>query len=250
MYQFEDLMNKENLLLVYLGGFVQFLSYFQAYNMKSKVIILDGVIAAGKTSTMKAISSDDHPGMLEVQEPVASYRHFNFDEQSFNPLEEYYVRPPHNAVALQLYIADCLRSSLENSLHYPTLLCDRYLTSINVFTQSMLDVGFIGGFAAAFIRSKVKEMLREFEKKLEVVLVLFLDTDIELCLERCLRRGRKEETSFNMKPYLECLRKNYLSYYEAEFPDKLRIIKNNDMEQIKKCLDCVCPRGEGTSGCF
>lgn len=206
-------------------------------SMKSKVVIIDGIIASGKSYTLDLL---DGKRICKLKEPVDLYTNFSWNGLTFNPLNEYYTNPALNGVGLQLHVIDSLLSCMENVSH-PFVVCERYITSVEVFTQTMLEESFISDFMGAYIKSKTHEALEKMKKKCEIIGVILLDTEVDTCLRRCISRARKEELGFVdktiMKNYMTKLRQNCISYYENNFPSKLFVVKENDIEKVRNCID-------------
>jgi len=209
---------------------------------KPKIIIIEGVIAAGKSHTLKNIAEST---VLKIPEPVEKYRTFSH----FNPLALIYQCPKENSACAQLFIIDCLektivRSCIEFQIQEEknVIITERFLTSVNIFTKTMMETGVISDFSAAYVKQKLDECLSRVSKLCQIEKIIFLDTEIDVCMNRWLARERREEMSFNeaqMRNYMEILRKNYLAFYRENFGSQLEIIKSNDMLCIKNSIEQV-----------
>jgi len=204
--------------------------------MKQKLILVDGILASGKSFTITQL--EENPNVHKVVEPVELYRNCQISDKIYNALGLYYENPKENAVCLQLHIIECLER-LTRKYPEKAVVSERYLTSVHPFTQTMLDCNYISEFSTAFILQKLDEAMTRINEYLQIEKIIFLDTDIELCLERWLLRERREEMKFapdEMKKYLTFLRSNYLNFYEKQYSSELVIVKNNDLSSIRKIV--------------
>ena len=182
--------------------------------MKTKVWILDGLVAAGKTSVLQQIK--EPPLWVKVYEPVYKYRNFIGSGKTFNALELYYSNPKQNGVCTQLHIIDSLETLMKDISINPMVISERHLTSVKAFTQTMLDNGTTSEFSGAFICQKLDEALTRVNEYSHIEKIIFLDTDIDICIKRWQTRERREEMCFSeeeMTSYLTLLRENYLEFY-------------------------------------
>lgn len=201
-----------------------------------KILILEGILASGKSFSLNHI--EEHPNLHKVIEPVELYRNCRVSETDHNALGLYYEDPLKNSVCFELHIIECLEQ-LTKQFPLKVVLVERYLTSVNPFTQTMLDCEYISKFSADYILQKMNEALFRISQHFEIDKVIFLDTDVEICLNRWLSRERREEMAFSsdrMKEYLTKLRSNYLKFYEKHYPSQLIVVKNNDLCQVTKIV--------------
>lgn len=122
--------------------------------MDKKVIVIDGIIAAGKSFTLSRFAN--HPNINICAEPVHLYR--SYANTRINALGEFYRNPKENGVCLQLYVIECLESILKE-LSGKHILSERYLTSVHPFTQTMFQNGWISQFSATYIFKKLNAAL-------------------------------------------------------------------------------------------
>lgn len=209
-----------------------------------KYIVVDGILAVGKTWTLEKLE-DYFYDLPVIFEPVEKYRKFEFDNLKFNPLELYYQNPKENAVCTQLHVIKCLEDTiLDNFYQYDGsyVVIERFLTSVQPFVKTMLELGFLSEFSANFVLNQLSNAWEKVSEKFEISKIFLLDTKIDTCVKRVQDRENKEEHSFSveeMEVYLKRLRENYLEYYTKMFSTELVIVKNNSLNKIVEDIENI-----------
>jgi len=187
---------------------------------KFKLSSIEGLVAAGKSSTIIALKDKleklNIDNILLVPEPVDLFKQ-SFDGSNRNPLKDFYDNFPFDTFTFQVHVLNCydklLSSLLTTTSSKINHICfERSLDSTRVFTQANRQY------------LTEKELQTICEKHLEIHnkyfgdriyainnFVLYLNTDVDLAFERCVKRNRPEEKSMT-KAYLSELEKQYMNY--------------------------------------
>lgn len=209
-----------------------------------RYIILEGILGSGKSWTLQKLQDYfyDLPCILE---PADQYKKFEYNSAKFNPLELFYQKPKENAVCTQLHIIKTLKDTiLDNFYHFAGtyVVMERFLTSVQPFVKTMLQLGMLSEFSANFVLNQLSKTMKKVSNKFEIAKIFLLDTNIDLCLERVRNRENKEEHFFSteeMEIYLKELRKNYIEYYTGTFPTQIEIVRNNNLNQILEEIENI-----------
>ena len=201
---------------------------------KTKVIVIDGLISAGKSSLTTAIGDC---GFTVVPECLQRYRSF----EGHDPLAELYDNPRDNVVAAQLHFIRTINDQLTDyaiNIRQKLLVTDRSLFSPIVFIETHDFRGTISKFTRDYLISETRRCaegtLRDCS--LEYAGIFFLDVPVDECLKRIRIRGRDCEQSIE-KSYLANLRDKYtvhLDWWRGYLgsPDLVRVVQSGDINSI------------------
>lgn len=208
------------------------------------VIVIEGLIGAGKSSLMKLIETffQNNPHFFEgnikqiycFYEPNSAFSEF----KQYNPLQLFYESPQQYAVPFQYYVIDSFSQFLKHTFDYrkrtETLyIYERSLFSCNVFINSMLENGLISHFSHDFLSSLITRNTHDL--KFQPDAIFFLDISIEKALERIHQRGRAGEGHCNFEQ-LECLTRHYNTYLLGEVKKNIPVLKCNALQSSDDIL--------------
>lgn len=160
------------------------------------LVLLEGNIAAGKTTLGEALTASDH--FRFVPEPVAHWQ----TGFAANLLERFYADTPRWAFTMQIGAfvtrAGLVKPTTDGciTVYERSVYCDRYVFARNLHDQGLMDdtewavyCHFWAHFTAALPAPKA---------------ILYLRTPAEVCLSRLHARGRAEEKAITLA-YLQQL---------------------------------------------
>lgn len=221
----------------------------QYFNSKEKIpiVIVDGVIGAGKTTLVQALENDEElkeTGLLSSYEDVEQFSYL---------LEMFYRNRDRYLFLLQLQIFICSCASLmslyqreEERCSSPSrtgvspqfILCDRSFESCDIFSRvNLLSSDRYSLLQLLKRHSFFSDDLPVFSFG-ECILHVYLRCSLETCKERIKKRDRKGEEAIDLE-YLERLDKEhevYFSKFVGKQKEKLMIIDTTEMkeEEIKE----------------
>ena len=198
-------------------------------NSNTKLYIaLEGVICAGKTSTLKwlrTLFERDNINATVIEEPVKRFS----KKDGFDPLRECYADPLKSGVAAQLHILN------ESFDHYSSelsearkqgkdiIISERSILSPFVFTHAYFLSDFYSAFTKDYIHqqwtNKMKGKYEEMNVRPDLIIFLSPNTeDVEERIKKDLHRSEEEreflgttsKTNLNFTAalhfaYLKCL---------------------------------------------
>ena len=205
------------------------------------IIFVDGVIACGKTSLLRAIAEKEIPNWYIYEEPITKYRQYF----QYNPLDIQYKSPCDSSI-VQLLFSQIQHSRLTEIIkrHSHTddvLICERNLGSTQCFNDAFLSEGLHSKFTHKFIH----ETIKAYEQTLifDTCKLFFLDIPLEVTKARINERGRPEEidTRIDLDKRQELLTNAYKSYIidfrDRYGPESIKICNiYHDLEAVVKSL--------------
>lgn len=185
--------------------------------MSSKLIYVEGIIGAGKSTFVQNLSK--HMSKLtSVQEPVDEW-------QKDGILEKYYKDMRRWALSFQLRIVHD-KIKLLNSLEFDNdniYVVERSIYSDKCFTNTLNHFDILDDFDYK-LSTDVRDIYEEYTKK-SPDLIIYLRPTIKKCMNRVKKRNRKEEKDLTVE-YQEVL----LRYHDTLFnSDKLTILNGTDV---------------------
>ncbi|KAG1653422.1 NADH dehydrogenase [ubiquinone] 1 alpha subcomplex subunit 10, mitochondrial [Nymphon striatum] len=201
------------------------------FDENTKVIVVDGNIAAGKTSFSKKLAEE--LDMKYVREPVVDMKYIQngYNMKQLDPylpdslksfvLQDFLKNPLHKRVAsfqldffvlrLEMYI-DAICHLLNTG---EGIIMDRCVYSDMVFLETMFKFGYVSK-QARNVYYRIRK--RGIEDLLRPHLVIYLDVPAETCLERIKRRATPHEVNTKVLTldYLKTLEHVYKTRYLKE----------------------------------
>jgi deoxyadenosine/deoxycytidine kinase len=187
---------------------------------KSKIIIIDGLIGAGKASLTKTIQDiyiAQGKSVCVVYEPVDRMRERGI-------LQKFYQDKKRWAFTLQVFIfalrCKKIREAMDSTRADVYILerspmSDRIFKAVNIeFFDEAEDLMYDE-------ISSVVEWIVPFET--EEANVLFLDTSIDVCMQRIANRAREEENKLPIE-YQTALQQAHIDILNAERPKYKNIV--------------------------
>lgn len=198
------------------------------------VIVLAGMIGAGKTSYTEAIA--ERLGTQPFYEQV-----------DHNPvLEKFYESPQEWAFSLQIYFLNSRFRSIKAALYDDNNVLDRSIYEDALFTEINHQQGNISAVNMEIYRDLLDNMMEELEgtPKKAPDLLVYLDGSFETILSRIQLRGRdfeKVEVGDERYQYFKLLWDNYQSWYDQyDYSPKIAIsIDEFDIVQNPEDIDRV-----------
>lgn len=172
------------------------------------VIILEGVLGAGKTHTLQLLKDCfKNYKILWLEERDFTHQYLN--NKLYNPLDEIYNNNNNNntlhrkgesLICTQMIIHELelekVRKTLTVNHDYDMIVMDRWDLSCKYFIELHHIQGKIGEYARDFLLEHVHSnhlSVTEKEPPSNDYTIVFLDVPIETSVERILLRGRPEE---------------------------------------------------------
>lgn len=171
------------------------------------VIVLAGMIGAGKTSYTKVIA--DRLGT----EPF-------YEQVDHNPvLEKFYASPKEWAFSLQIYFLNSRFKSIKAALYDDNNVLDRSIYEDALFTEINHQQGNISSVNMDIYRDLLENMMEELAgtPKKAPDLLVYLDGSFETILSRIQQRGRdfeQVEVGDERYQYFKLLWENYQAWYD------------------------------------
>lgn len=175
------------------------------------IFIIDGCVGCGKTTFFEHLKM--HPALNKrnvvfVEEPVEAFQTWN----THKPLELFQKNPFSESLSTQIHIMNVLyqryHSLIASCEDNTVFVCDRYITSCEIFTKVLYQNGYISEFG----RDITLGLLNE---KCEMLIhphgVFYLKRDIDLCFKRIAKRERAGEVDFFTTKYIS----NLVAEYDA-----------------------------------
>lgn len=203
------------------------------------VIVLAGMIGAGKTSYTEVIA--ERLGTQSFYEQV-----------DHNPvLEKFYENPKDWAFSLQIYFLNSRFRSIKAALYDDNNVLDRSIYEDALFTEINHQQGNISAVNMEIYRDLLDNMMEELEgtPKKAPDLLVYLDGSFETILARIQQRGRdfeKVEIGDERYQYFKLLWDNYQSWYDRydyspkiAIPiDEFDIVKQpEDIDRVMKLIE-------------
>lgn len=210
-----------------------------ASNMR--VIILEGLIGAGKSCLLKNIQPYLTPEVKVIMEPVDRFQSFD----SYNPLGEMYENPMMNSGFGQLHIIQEQALCYEEQLREEKpaiLLTERSIYSPVIFTKTLRSAGFLSEFVEAVLLKHSHQKILEIfpDKPLAADKMFWVDTPISVCLSHIAQRGREGESAIT-ESYLSKLSTFYGEYIDLMLEQKkpVRSVAFDDPTLQRQLLDFI-----------
>lgn len=192
--------------------------------MSNKIVIsLEGLIGAGKTTTIERIKNDN---VIKCVEPLHYYTHFVYDNNEFNPLQQLYLyNGEKNQVATQLHIINCMKKWY-NDIEWRKnnkFLLERTIESVTYFIETMYQLEMITAFEKYTLLYHMKNTKQEIKNNnnyFPLTHVCLINTPISKCINHIAIRDRFYETCFSS-----------IDEYLKELRDKLNIYIN-----VQECI--------------
>ena len=152
-------------------------------NNNNKLIVIDGIIGAGKTSLIEHLKNIIvRDNVLFISEPVDKFMEY----KQFNPLKLSYENIKNKAIT-QLHITNCLITHFKNVIEAnknKIIICERGLFSPRIFTNVSYELKHITEFEHCFIIDYLNEKIKNNLIDLQVVGLFFIDIPIDNALKR------------------------------------------------------------------
>ena len=195
--------------------------------MPTKIVVLEGPIAAGKSSLLNRLkSSVEDTELLFVEEPV----------EKWTELLTYFYGKKKGALALQTYIAATQFEKLNEALQAkPKLIVtDRYIDS-SLFTY--VPVLKKEGWISESDKESLEIILEQYKNCLppHEVYRYFLGTDMDICQQRIQKRGRAFEQQVKYD-YLSSLESAYIQWRQKFPKSKYQVIHINNKDDVEKVV--------------
>ena len=201
------------------------------------LIVIEGNIAAGKTTLMKNLQKDAHKvsflrNVLFSDEPVQKFSSL-FGDDKLNPLQEYYNNKK-NSFAFQNYVLDCYKDRFKTidlcSTPDQTIILDRGLDSCSLFTE--LIKSEMTSLEIEYLKQKETKLIETFPVPSRVDSIFYIDVKPETALERVEQRCRAGENKIDLS-YLQQLQRQYSFYLTRESRNiPVEICKKDTAEDI------------------
>lgn len=216
-------------------------------NKNTLIIVVDGVIGAGKTSAIKIFEEK-----CDTDQRIKFLYESNFNSlqlmgTSYNPLEETYSKRVNNVaniICSQIHISRLESQRLSEAIESPDLdvvICDRCFLSCNYFIETLFASGSIDEFVRDFVLQMVKDEHSNIWTKDKVgcysYVVLVLDPPLQECYNRTVMRGRWEEMLLVKDDWMELNNRLRNSILKEERSNK--IILHNQEKLITFMEDLI-----------
>ena len=213
-------------------------------------IYLEGLIAAGKTTTMSHFTRGMSAETFSiVEEPLRDFQYFpTLSGEVIEPLTEFYQNPSQEAIVVQLHVLDTYEAKLraiQESGSTTVKIWDRGPDACLIFTRTLYKLGHITKLGYEYWMRRYREIKAKYRDHSSPKGIFFIDTPIDVCLQRQRERGRLMEKDFgDMKNYLHVLRETYMEYLtttDAEVKIVSQVLcEDNLTNEFKQFVNSVC----------
>lgn len=208
-------------------------SDLNSFFKKNKTVIIEGNIAAGKTTLLQHIEENASAEILTLREPLELWKNI----AGCNLLKNLYENPEKWSMSFELFV---MKTCMENHLKECKIkIMERGLSScLYVFMQAQRISNMIN--ETNFNILKEWHNFLSKTHKINEETVIYIRTDPEIAFERMKKRNREEEKNIP-KSYLELLHQlydNWLLYKAFEQPKQIIILNGNlSTQEILRQLD-------------
>ena len=215
---------------IHLGSVMQ----ASRLTMIPRVVCVEGLIAAGKSTLLKTLPSSEFRVILE---PVEKFQNF----AGHNPLQKFYQDMGKQAFTQQTYINQVLKNHWREHLTAckpeQIIVSERSLYATNIFSLNLRDMGYLDAFQYDFLKTQIQESIDSLGVPEYGADKLFiLDVAPEECQRRMTVRDRLEEKSHCDLAYLSGLYLKLGEYAEAfarvKGPTKVKVTRTGDLASL------------------
>lgn len=180
---------------------------------KAKIVIIDGIIGAGKTTIINRITQKykrNGRNVCIIREPVHLWREVEI-------LQKFYEDIPRWTYSLQTFIQITMdheiKTQIKNNPNADLFIMERSMFSGLIFmslTENLLtqcERDMFKQWNMHFIENSIIDI--------RTVETIILDTDLEICMNRIKLRGRPEELGIS-EDYQHRLQNAYKNFYLSD----------------------------------
>lgn len=189
--------------------------------MDKNLIILQGNIAAGKSTLLKSLDSNKYEIIDENMELFTNFK-------TFNPLDLFYKKEissfTFNTYLFTIYM-DLIKTKLSNKKI--NILCRSPIDSFKVFSQTSESTNSFEYFVGL-------ELVKTFLLSLDdyKINIVYLDVSPEICINRLKNRNRNEECTVD----LEYLQKLDTSYKKSLLENDINFVKIDGEDNVDNII--------------
>ena len=165
------------------------------------MVIIDGVVGAGKTTLAEKISSKiDIPIYYELQSDV-----------TMNMLEDFYKDKNRRSFALQIHFLNERFKMVKDIAKQGGGILDRSIFGDKIFASMLNEDGYMNDLEFYTYSTLLDNMLEHVEKP---KLLVYIDCDLDTAMDRIKVRGRDMEQSVDAQ-YWGRLNDKYNAWYDT-----------------------------------
>ncbi len=195
------------------------------------VIVIDGVVGAGKSTLAQKIS--DKLG-IPIYEELQN-------QTTLNLLEEFYKDKKRWAFTLQIHFLNERFKMIKEIHKNGGGILDRSIFGDRIFASMLNEDGYMTDDELSTYSTLLDNML---EHSKNPSLLVYIDCDLETAMSRIRKRGREMEQSVD-EVYWKRLNQKYKDWYESyDISDKFSINANSyhpdnikDIEEISNMIE-------------
>lgn len=169
------------------------------YDLKGKIIFIEGNIGSGKTSLIENLrnyisTSECSPSSYNIlEEPIYEFTNF----ENFNPLKDMYEKKI-SVSEFQTYIVDVMVENMKRKIlpNKINIIERSVFSAVEIFSRMHFDKESISDFMFLFLQKRMLERAKDFIKHYEVSFV-YLQTTVAVSLERIKKRQREGEQNLD-----------------------------------------------------
>jgi len=200
------------------------------------VLALEGLPGAGKTTLLEQISTLLDKNITLMTEPIQEFQTF----EEFNPLMELYEEPFKNGSVCQCHIIDVLTKRYKKYVDFGTdkLVSDRCLGAVEVFTNTMKEMGYLTNFSKSYILKYWENNVASVfpDKRYGTDSIFYIDIPVTTSISRIRQRGRVSEKNVSYE-YLDVLKNQYEKFLHKNSSSiKIKRVAFNDTKLKEKFL--------------
>ena len=198
----------------------------------NKVISIEGIIGAGKTSIFEDLKNyfKDKDNIIFIPEPVNDWLQ-NKDSKGENILTKFYNNQKRYSFTFQVNAlitrVKQLKEALENNENSIIIVERSIYTDKNVFCRMLYDDGLIDDIELNIYNNVFNELVKD----ININGIIYIHCEPSICYQRVKKRDREGENNIPLE-YLEKLN-TYQQDYLKKFDFVLSYNNNFDMDEIE-----------------
>lgn len=175
-----------------------------------KIIFIEGIIGAGKTTFIEKLKQNNNKRCLYIQEPVEEWK-------SSGMLEKFYSNIKLYAFEFQLYVLKSLANQFENldTSMYDYIIVERSIySSYYIFGEMLYNDNYISKIDFNILTNQFNELITKNNLfAIDNIMFVWLNTSIDICMERIAIRNRVNEKDKITFDYQSQLLDQHLKFF-------------------------------------
>ena len=199
------------------------------FNMQ--LYVVEGAVGSGKSYFVRHLRHHfkSDASIVFIDEPVEMFENW----KGFKPLSILEDKPTQ-ANMIQLHIIRTLATFYKNTFltldpSIKHVICDRYVSSSEIFTRTLFERGLISHLDKAVLLETLKDYIEPLPKPNGII---YLNRSPRYCIDNIKARGRNGEQSFCDTAYVSSLINNYDSYISS-IKNEAKILITESKDQNK-----------------